>query len=117
MSRVATASSRRVESSARRVLPFKTPVASITARTASKIRSGASERRSLGNWARLTAWPWRSPGGSRYGNLRRIRPRSEIVRRSPVPLQFWTDEVANDGSRLVRLRGVVGWRLMSTLLS
>ena len=42
---VATASSSRVESRARRVLPFKTPVASITERTASKIRSGRSELR------------------------------------------------------------------------
>ena len=40
---VATASSRTVESSARRVLPVSTPVAATTALTASKIRFGASE--------------------------------------------------------------------------
>ena len=45
---VATASSSSVESNARRVLPLRTPVASITCRTASKIRSGRSELRSLG---------------------------------------------------------------------
>jgi hypothetical protein len=40
---VATASSSRVESSARFVFPRRTPVASMTERTASKIRSGRSE--------------------------------------------------------------------------
>lgn len=44
---VATASSSTVESRARRFFPLITPVASITARTASKIRSGAPEARSL----------------------------------------------------------------------
>ena len=44
---VATASSSSVESRARRVFVFTTPVASITARTASKIRSGRSEALSL----------------------------------------------------------------------
>jgi hypothetical protein len=44
---VATASSSRVESSARRWRPASTPVWAITARTASKIRSGRSEARSL----------------------------------------------------------------------
>ena len=44
---VATASSNRVESRARRVLPFNTPVASITERTASKTRSGRSDFRNL----------------------------------------------------------------------
>ncbi len=43
---VATASSSSVESRARRVLPFSTPVASTTERTASKTRSGRSEARS-----------------------------------------------------------------------
>ena len=43
----ATASSSTVESSARRVLPAITPDLVMTARTASKIRSGASEARSL----------------------------------------------------------------------
>ena len=47
VSRVATASSSRVESKARRVLPFNTLVASITERTASKIRSGRSDFRNL----------------------------------------------------------------------
>lgn len=40
---VATASSSTVESSARRVFPFSTPVSATTARTASKIRFGCSE--------------------------------------------------------------------------
>jgi hypothetical protein len=40
---VATASSRTVESSARRVLPVSTPVSATTVRTASKIRSGRAE--------------------------------------------------------------------------
>jgi hypothetical protein len=40
---VATASSRIVESTARRVLPVSTPVSAITALTASKIRFGESE--------------------------------------------------------------------------
>ncbi len=44
---VVTASSRTVESSTRRVLPLITPVASTTARTASKIRSGDPLARSL----------------------------------------------------------------------
>ena len=44
---VATASSNTVESNARRVLPFNTPVSAITERTASKIRSGESLARSL----------------------------------------------------------------------
>ena len=43
---VATASSNNVESNARRVLPFKIPVSATTARTTSKIRSGASLARS-----------------------------------------------------------------------
>ena len=43
---VATASSSNVESSARRVLSLSTLVASITERTASKIRSGRAELRS-----------------------------------------------------------------------
>ena len=42
---VATASSSRVESRARRVLLLRTPVASTTDRTASKTRSGRSEVR------------------------------------------------------------------------
>ena len=44
---VATASSSRVESSARRWRPASTPVWLITARTAAKIRSGRSKARSL----------------------------------------------------------------------
>jgi hypothetical protein len=44
---VATASSSSVESNARRCRPAKTPVWAVTARTASKIRSGRSEDRSL----------------------------------------------------------------------
>ena len=43
----ATASSSTVESSTRRCLPAITPVSAITARTASKIRCGASQARSL----------------------------------------------------------------------
>lgn len=43
MSCVATASSRIVESNARRVLPASTPVSATTSRTASKIRFGAME--------------------------------------------------------------------------
>jgi hypothetical protein len=44
---VATASSSRVESTARRVRPVSTPVLAMTWRTASKMRSGRSEARSL----------------------------------------------------------------------
>ena len=47
VSRVATASSSSIESNARRCRPAKIPVWSITIRTASKVRSGRPEARSL----------------------------------------------------------------------
>jgi hypothetical protein len=57
---VATASSNKVESSARRWRPLRTPVWAITARTAAKICSGRSEARNrLRHKVSTVGWkPW-----------------------------------------------------------
>jgi hypothetical protein len=73
---VATASSRIVESIARRVFPVNTPVSAITTRTAAKIRFGRGEERRSRPCAPNLAFYEPKRAGQR-GSIRRLRSECE----------------------------------------